>query len=354
MTTIHFARRSLKLLAAFTLILPTLLLAACGDDESGPPASGTSTANHAAPAAFPVTIEHKYGSTTIENAPERVVTVGLNEQDAFFALGVAPVGVTDWMGFEHGIGPWAKEAAAAAGPPPELLTNTDGIQFEKIAALRPDVIVALYSDLEKGDYEKLSQIAPTVAPPAGHADFGIPWQQTTETVGKIVGKPEEAAKLVDDLEARIAKERADHPEFQGKTASMAMSYEGIWVYGPDDPRSRLLVDLGFKLSPAISKLFVKDYAGKISDEQVQLLDLDAVAWFAIEDEAAKLARNRVYTSLPVHKEGRDFVVLDSRPDQAYNAVGAQTVLSIPLALDVLVPALSDAVDGDPETVPLKE
>ena len=133
------------------------------------------------------------------------MSVGLNEQDAFFALGVAPVGVTDWMGFENGIGPWAETAAKAAGDPPELLTNTDGIQFEKVAALRPDVIVALYSDLKKSDYEKLSQIAPVVAPPEGHADFGIPWQETTRTVGQVVGEPDEAEKLIGDLEARIAK-----------------------------------------------------------------------------------------------------------------------------------------------------
>ena len=186
-------------------------------------------------------------------------------------LGVAPVGVTDWMGFENGIGPWAETAAKAAGDPPELLTNTDGIQFEKVAALRPDVIVALYSDLKKSDYEKLSQIAPVVAPPEGHADFGIPWQETTRTVGQVVGEPDEAEKLIGDLEARIAKAKEEHPEFAGKSASMAMSYEGIWVYGPDDPRSRLLTDLGFVLSPEISKLFVKDYAGMISEEQVQLL-----------------------------------------------------------------------------------
>jgi ABC-type Fe3+-hydroxamate transport system substrate-binding protein len=137
------------------------------------------------------------------------------------------VGVTDWMGFENGIGPWAQEAAKAAGDPPELLTNTDGIRFEKIAALRPDVI--------------------------------------------------------GDLEARIAKAREEHPEFAGRSASMAMAYEGIWVYGPDDPRSRLLTDLGFELPPEVSELFVKDYAGMISEEQVELLDLDAVAWFATDE-----------------------------------------------------------------------
>ena len=331
------------------LLVLAVPLVACGEDEPEAAAPGTTTAQAS---AFPVTIEHKYGTTEIAEAPKRVVTVGLNEQDAFIALGTVPVGVTDWMGFKNGIAPWAEDKLGGAERP-ELLQNTDGIQFEKIAALRPDVIVALYSDLKKADYDKLSQIAPVVAPPEGHADYGIPWQDTTRTVGRILGKADAAEKLVTDLEARIAKDRKDHPEFAGKTASMAMSYQGIWVYGPDDPRSRLLVDLGFKLSPAISKLFVKAYAGKISDEQVQLLDLYAVAWFAVEDEASKLERNRVYNGLDVHKEGRDFVVLDSRPDQAYNAVGAQTVLSIPLSLDVLVPALARAVDGDPKTVPLE-
>ncbi len=340
-----------RLLPSLALLAACVVAIGCGDDESDSAAgSGATTTEERA--AFPVTIEHKYGTTELTERPERVVSVGLNEQDAFFALGVAPVGVTDWMGFENGIGPWAETAAKAAGDPPELLTNTDGIQFEKVAALRPDVIVALYSDLKKSDYEKLSQIAPVVAPPEGHADFGIPWQETTRTVGQVVGEPDEAEKLIGDLEARIAKAKEEHPEFAGKSASMAMSYEGIWVYGPDDPRSRLLTDLGFVLSPEISKLFVKDYAGMISEEQVQLLDLDAVAWFATEDEAKKLERNRVYNSLDVHKEDRDFVVLDSRPDNAYNAVGAQTVLSMPLALDVLVPALAAAVDGDPATVPL--
>src|SRR5262245_31240141 len=36
--------------------------------------------------AFPVTIEHKYGSTEITQRPERIVTVGLTDHDALLAL----------------------------------------------------------------------------------------------------------------------------------------------------------------------------------------------------------------------------------------------------------------------------
>jgi iron complex transport system substrate-binding protein len=45
-----------------------------------------------------VTIKHKYGSTTIPNEPERVVSIGYNDQDAILALGAVPVGVREWFG----------------------------------------------------------------------------------------------------------------------------------------------------------------------------------------------------------------------------------------------------------------
>src|SRR5690349_19485539 len=120
------------------------LVAACGDDKA-PAASAASSS--AGSAAFPVSIEHKYGTTEITKVPQRVVVVGLTEQDALLALGVVPVATTKWFGENPGeIWPWAKEKLGSAAVP-ESLTNTDGIQFEKVAALKPDLIVGLYSGL---------------------------------------------------------------------------------------------------------------------------------------------------------------------------------------------------------------
>ena len=208
------------------MILSLLVATACGEEEPETSAAPSETTAGSA-AQFPVTIEHRYGSTELTQAPKRIFTAGYNEQDTLWALGVAPVGVTDWMGFENGIGPWAEEAAAAAGEKPEMLKDLDGIQYEKIAALRPDVIIALYSDLTKGEYDKLSRIAPTVAPPKGVADWGVPWQDTVTTIGRIVGKPDEAKEVIADVDDRIAQEKEAHPELQGRTASFAMSLDGI-------------------------------------------------------------------------------------------------------------------------------
>ena len=66
--------------------------------------------------AQPVTIEHKYGSTTVSEAPTRVVTVGLVEQDALLALGVVPVGTTEWYGEQPGaLWPWAQAELETLG-----------------------------------------------------------------------------------------------------------------------------------------------------------------------------------------------------------------------------------------------
>ena len=54
----------------------------------------------------------------------------------------------------------------------------------------------------------------------------------------------------------------------------------------------------------------------------------------------------------MREEDRDVFIEQERPDQAMNAIGFQSPLSIDESLDVLVPALSAAVDGDPATVPL--
>src|SRR3954470_16105337 len=141
-------RRFFLLLA---LVASLAALSACGssdsDSSSAAPATAT-TANAAADeAAFPATIAHRYGTTTITSRPKRVVVVGLREQDALLALGVVPVGTTEWYGDHHGaIFPWAKKALGNA-PLPKKLDFTDGVEFEKVAALRPDLIVAVYSGL---------------------------------------------------------------------------------------------------------------------------------------------------------------------------------------------------------------
>jgi iron complex transport system substrate-binding protein len=332
-------------LIALTLLL-TALVAGCGDDADT--SGGGASAPTAEPSAFPVTIPHKFGETTITEAPERVVVAGLREQDSLLALGVVPVATTEWYGNHPGaIFPWAEKALGDA-PKPTVLGYTDGIQFEKIAAQRPDLILAVYSGLKQKDYDTLSKIAPTVAQPRGEVDWGSSWQEELLTVGKAIGKPEEAEKLKDETEAKIAAAAEAHPEFEGQSAAVATPYEGVYVYGPQDARSRFLTDLGFTFPENLEGVGGEEgFGGQLSDEKLELLDVGALLWFANPGPAAKIRDNALYSRLPVHKQGRDYFMAEK--GALYEATSFVSVLSIPLLLDELVPRLAAAADGDPGT-----
>ncbi|MGI5350392.1 iron-siderophore ABC transporter substrate-binding protein [Streptomyces sp. CA-250714] len=337
--------------AATCLALLLAATTACGsgsDDEGG---EGGTSASSAEKGAFPVTIKHKFGSTTIKSEPKRVVTVGLSDQDAALALGKVPVGTTEWLGgYKGAIGPWAKDKVGSAETPTVLKDTGTGPQVEKIAKLRPDVILALYAGLTKEQYRTLSKIAPVVAQPSGIPDYGIPWQEQTETIGKALGRPTKAKKLVAAAEKRIAEAASEHPEFKGATAVMATPYQGLFVFGPQDNRTRLLSDLGFVPPKGLAKAIGKDkFGAKISKERTDLLDNDATVWFMTspEKDAAKLHKDKLYGGLKVVKEGRE-INLKEKSDYAH-AVTFVSVLSLPYTLERLVPQLADAVDGKPST-----
>ncbi len=86
---------------------------------------------------------------------------------------------------------------------------------------------------------------PVVAQSGDYADYGMPWDEMALNIGTAVGQPKAAQALIDDVKTRISDEAAAHPEFKGQTAAVITPYEGLFLYGPEDPRSRMLLDLGF-------------------------------------------------------------------------------------------------------------
>ena len=83
-------------------------------------------------AAFPVEIEHAYGTTMIEEQTERVVTLFDSNSDAVLALGVAPVGVSK-VGYgnveENGLLPWTNAAFEKLGVTPNVFDDTEGTDY---------------------------------------------------------------------------------------------------------------------------------------------------------------------------------------------------------------------------------
>lgn len=84
------------------------------------------------------------------------------------------------------------------------------VSTESIAALRPDLIVAISAGLTQQQYQTYSKIAPVLTAPAQYVDYGTPWQDATRMTGVALGRTPEAEKLVTDLDARFVAARAQY------------------------------------------------------------------------------------------------------------------------------------------------
>jgi iron complex transport system substrate-binding protein len=335
------------------LIAIALLAAGCGGDNSSEGTESTnaspspsSAPTGAADGAFPVEIEHEYGTTEVRSAPQRVVSVGFTDQDALLAMGVEPIAVRDWYGDQpFATWPWAQAALGSARP--TLLPSSD-LNFEQIAALKPDLIVGVSSGMTDTEYATLSAIAPTIAQPKGYIAFGAPWDEATLEIGRSVGKAATAAKVVDDVRARLAAARAAHPAFEGATAAVAFMYQDQpGAYASQDSRSRLLRDLGFTIPARFDELAKDSFYFSVSNEQIALLDTDVVVWVVGSDaDLATVAATPLRPSMRAYAQGREVVT----NELLSGAFSFASPLSIPYLLDAVVPELALAVDGDPATV----
>ncbi|MBX3015564.1 MAG: ABC transporter substrate-binding protein [Caldilineaceae bacterium] len=294
-------------------------------------------------AAFPVTIEHKFGSTTIEGAPQRVVSLGYSEQDPILALGVVPIAVRDWFGDQpFGVWPWAQDKLGNAQP--ELLQMPFGeLNFELLASLQPDLFVATHSGITAEEYAVLSQIAPVLAQSGEVEDFGMSWQEQTRSIGLALGRSEEAEALVTEVEAQIAA--AADAAFAGETIAWITPADApgeFWATGAHTPPFRFFATLGLGASAEIAELIGDQSSLRISSERLDLVDTSILIVRAPSEEVlAEIKANPVFQQLNVVKEGHAIYFIGSDP--IYGALSFSTVLSLPYVVENLVPQFVEAV-----------
>ena len=148
-------------------------------------------------------------------------------------------------------------------------------------------------------------------------------------------------------EAAVAATAAKYPQFAGKQAVMATPYEGIFVYGPQDPRGRVLAELGLTFPPALADVGKDEFGSSLSVERANLLNIDAVIWLGSKDQVDKAIPT--FSSLSKAKSGNSLYIAENEDDPFYMATSFVTVLSLPYMVDTLAPKIATAIDGDPGT-----
>lgn len=338
-------RRRARALAAAALIA-VIGLTGCttstGGDSSSAPTDG-------------VVIEHAHGSTTIAEKPKRIVTLGWMTPDIVAALGVNPVGMEEvWGADESGYQPWFEDFVTEEyGETPEIIPYTEeGPNYEAIMALDPDLILSLYSGVTDVEYERLTEIAPTIPYIEGPWNPGT-WEDMTRTVGAAMWEDDKAEQLIGETEELITSLADEHPEFDGKTFVWGLTLnEGgtdLGVYLEYDPRVRITEALGFTSTSAMDDFLSTAegdawYTG-VSLEKLYDVKADLfAAWAGSAAEGTYTVENAVVSRWePI---AADSYVIYGDAALA-SAISAPTVLSLEYALPTYVDDLAAALQGEP-------
>jgi iron complex transport system substrate-binding protein len=305
--------------AAGLLVLATP--AACSSQKP-PPATG----------GGPVTITHVFGETTIPEPPKRVVSAGFTGQDDLLALGVVPVAVTNWFGDQpFGVWPWAQ--SKLGNTKPVVLNLDNGIQVQRIAALKPDLIVATDAGLDQDTYQKLTAIAPTLPQSDGNAFFE-PWKDQATAIGQAVFQLGQIKSLVNGVDKSFAAIADKYPQFKNKRAVLLQGkLHQDNVVATTGWRTEFLTQMGLAIAESITSLAVDQQRAFIPRDKIKsvLGAADLLIWTTESDQdQAELVANP------------DVAALESRSvfttkDQA-GAIAYASPLSYPLVADQL-PAL---------------
>ncbi|WP_346620585.1 iron-siderophore ABC transporter substrate-binding protein [Blastococcus montanus] len=323
---------------AAALAAAALVVTGCGAGEE-PAATDDAGAGNAS-GQYPATVETAFGDVTVDEEPERVVALGWSDAETALALGVQPVGASDWLavGGDDGLGDWVEQGYDE----PPVLIETLEPSYEAIAALEPDLILATRSSGDQDRYDLLNEIAPTIGPPEGVGPYQTTWQQQLEMIGQALGRTEAAEELEAEVEAAFEQAREEHPEFEGTEVAVgAYTAEGWGAYVSGDSRVQFMEQLGFENKNEIEELAMENFFVPISEEQLNLLDAELTVVFPIFVEASEFTSSPVWQALPVVQEGRAVVLEDLTVLNAFSSASAPGLL---YAIDATVPQFADALD----------
>ncbi|MBB5830370.1 ABC transporter substrate-binding protein [Brachybacterium aquaticum] len=344
-----FSRRSVVLTA---LALPAL--AACSGGADVPGTSGSSASDGgsgAAADAFPVTVEHIYGTTEIAAEPTRIATVSWVNGDTVLALDIVPVGLplVEWGGNDQQSTDWidAKldELGASWGSEnaPTTYSETDGVNADEIAALTPDLIVAAYSGLTQEEYDTLAKIAPTIGPLA--PSYTASWEDVLTAVGTATGRSARAEELAATLTADLAAVGEENPEVAESTfiaANLSPTDHAISIYAGDDTRPRFFTALGMTQADVVTEntpddsTFYFEWSAERGDELVSDV---LYTWASADTTIESLQADALFDKIPAVASGALVLTAD---DHQTLSISAASVLSLPWALENVVPSVVEA------------
>jgi iron complex transport system substrate-binding protein len=344
--------RTSRLLAIGASVAVALSLTACSTGSTSPSSTSEAGSNPASDSAFPVTIEHIYGETTITEKPERVAAIAWANHEVPLALGIVPVGFASasWGDDDdNGILPWVEEKLdELGGEEPVLFNNDDGLDYEAIADTAPDVILAAYSGLSEEEYDQLSKIAPVVAFP--EVAWGTSVDDLIEMNSKALGLEAEGQALIEDLHADAEAALEENSALKDKKVLFAYidpsDLSQVGYYTAIDTRPGYLHDnLGLPYPAIVEENADSDqfYLTVSAEEADAFADVDVFVTYGDDSLIATMQADPLLSKIPAIAEGRIVILPDATP---IAASANPSPLSIPWGLSDYLALLAAPLAGE--------
>ncbi|MEH7333194.1 iron-siderophore ABC transporter substrate-binding protein [Neobacillus drentensis] len=311
-------------------VLAIFLLAACGSSTE------KTTGKKSEPKKAeekPYTVEHAMGSTTIKGTPKRVVILTNEGTEALLALGVKPVGaVQSWLG-----DPWYDHIKKDMDGV-EVVGTESEVNIEKIATLKPDLIIGNKLRLEKV-YDQLSAIAPTVFSETLRGD----WKENFKLYSKALNLEEKGNQVLSDYDKHVAEVKEKLGDKVNQQISVVRFMAGkSRIYYTDSFSGVIFDQLGFKRAAQQEALFTPEnklgkLAVEVGKEVTPKMDADQLFYFTYApngdqkalDTAKEWTNDPLWKNLNAVKNGNVHEVSDA----IWNTAGG--VLAANLMLDDL-------------------
>jgi iron complex transport system substrate-binding protein len=232
---------------------------------SSPASPLQTTATQAAYA--PVTVRHTLGTTVIEELPQRVVALDMNEVDFLDQLGVPVAGMPkDFVPHflaKYKDAPQVVDTGAIVEP-----------NLERVHAAKPDLI--LITSLQAQHYQELSKIAPTIHFDVDYRDSQVKHIEVIKdhliTLGRIFGKEDLARRQSAELDAQVDQARRITQERPEKALIVLHNNGAFSAFGLQSRYGFVFSALGVK--PASVAVDTGLHGQPISSEFIQQANPD--------------------------------------------------------------------------------
>ncbi|MFP3387492.1 ABC transporter substrate-binding protein [Brevibacillus sp. SIMBA_040] len=233
------------------LLISMLLLAGILAGCNGTPENkGTTTESASTPEGnleapgWPRTFKDSLGKEiVIEKKPEKLAALWYFYPEILVALGEPPAASTEKeylssLSYLKGKLDSAEELGDKVSP-----------SIEKILSIEPDYILA--TEQHDKMYDSLEKVAPVIT--LNTKDIYNDWQYGLRTIAKIMGKEDEAEKVIDKMMKDITTGRVALKSMEGESVALILSWDGktFNVLGEGNPVYKLAFDKekGLGLTP---------------------------------------------------------------------------------------------------------